>query len=132
MSNAGKYDKKHKRQQHDKKRRDKMDFCRVNSHAVAMGSHNVKYSTGKKSPSIDLLTVVGIIRAGMTRTEHTPGKEDWQDTAEAHIGHDQTPPPDIHPRREPPHDKRERTLYPSDLNKDILENPALYVGPADF
>lgn len=78
------------------------------------------------------MTRVGIIRAGMTRTEHTPGKEGWQDTADTRIEKTQTPPDTRTPPCKSPRDKRENTLYPSDLNEDILENPALYAGPADF
>ena len=93
--------------------------------------HTSDVSEKKIIPPIDLLTRAGIIRAGMTRAEHTPSKEGWQDTANKPVGQNQTLP-DTHTHRESLHDKRESTLYPSDLSEDILENPALYVGPADF
>ena len=68
----------------------------------------------------------------MAKEEQTPGKEHRQDTAEKDMGHtkDNTQTPSV--RVEYQHDKRELSLYHSDLTEDILENPALYMGPADF
>ncbi len=68
----------------------------------------------------------------MIQTEHTPGKEHGQDTAGKDVGHtkDNTQTPSV--RVEYQHDKRELSLYHSDLSEDILENPALYMGPANF
>lgn len=72
------------------------------------------------------------MEAGMTHTERTPGKESGQDTADADMGHtkDNKQTPSV--RVEYQHDKRELTLYHSDFSEDILENPALYMGPANF
>lgn len=68
----------------------------------------------------------------MTRLERTPEHTKRQDTAKTDMGHTQTTSKSPEAVAEYHHDKREITLYHSDLNDDILENPALYIGPTDF
>lgn len=68
----------------------------------------------------------------MTHAEGAPAGGSGQDTAKTDMGHTKGTTETPAARVEYHHDKREITLYHSDLNEDILENPALYMGPADF
>lgn len=68
----------------------------------------------------------------MTHAEHASTGGSGQDTAGKDMGHTKDNNQAPSARVEYHHDKREVALYHSDLNDDILENPALYMGPADF
>lgn len=68
----------------------------------------------------------------MTHAERVPAGGSGQDTAAEEMGHAKDNNQAPNARVEYHHDKREVTLYHSDLNDDILENPALYIGPAAF
>lgn len=72
------------------------------------------------------LDMVGYNRVEvMARPETPQGTHTGQDTAAQTVPeHQQTLPP--------PDDTRIRSLYPSELNQEILGNPTLYIGRADF
>lgn len=61
----------------------------------------------------------------MARPESPQVMHTGQDTAEPTV-------PDHQPAASAPTDKRSRDLFPSELNKEILGNPVLYIGRADF
>lgn len=68
----------------------------------------------------------------MTHAEHARAGGSGQDTAKTDMSHTKGAAETPSTRVEYHHDKREITLYHSDLNEDILENPALYMGPTNF
>ncbi len=68
----------------------------------------------------------------MSHAERASAGGSGQDTAATDMGHTKENNQAPKARVEYHHDKRELSLYHSDLTEDILENPALYMGPADF